>query len=157
VTPLQVANLMVTILRGSSPTQVRLVSEIVYRNGQSFYRFPEQQLPAAGIDYVTASKLRKMMQKVVTEGTGQLLKDAAWEVAGKSGTAQLGGENQSKDHLWFAGYAPVKDPQYAICVVSENQPSSGRNQAIELFRRAVDELADQTTQSSRPLSGYSPE
>ncbi|MGG1663278.1 peptidoglycan D,D-transpeptidase FtsI family protein [Brevibacillus sp. NRS-1366] len=157
VTPLQVANLMVTILRGSSPTQVRLVSEISYRNGQSFYRFPEQKLSASGIDYVTASKLRKMMQKVVTEGTGQTLKEAAWEVAGKSGTAQLGGENQSSNHLWFAGYAPADDPRYAICVVAENQPSWGKNQAMELFRRAVDELADQTAQSSRPLSGYSRE
>ena len=157
VTPLQAANMMVTILSGSTPNQVRLVSEIAYRNGQTFYRFPPQKLSAPGIDYVTASKLRKMMRKVVTEGTGQTLKDASWEVAGKSGTAQLGGENQSKNHLWFVGYTPVEDPRYAICVVSENQPSLGKNQAMELFRLAVDELSDQTAQFFRPLSGYSQE
>lgn len=157
VTPLQAANLIVSILRGGQPTQVRLVHEINYRNGQAFYQFPLQTLPVQGIDYVTASKLRKLMRKVVTDGTGQALSSAPWEVAGKTGTAQTGGENQSLNHLWFIGYAPFDQPRYAICVVAENQPSWGKNQATEIFRRAVDELADQTVQSSQPHEGNSPE
>jgi len=157
VTPLQAANMVVTILRGGQPTQVRLVDEIAYRNGQTFHHFPMQTLPAEGIDYVTASKLRKLMRKVVTDGTGQGLVDVAWEVAGKSGTAQTGGENQSQNHLWFIGYAPYEEPQYAICVVAENQPNGVKNQAMEMFRRAVDELAGQTAQSFQPRAGNSPE
>ncbi|MFD2369797.1 peptidoglycan D,D-transpeptidase FtsI family protein [Brevibacillus sp. GCM10020057] len=157
VTPLQAANMVVAILRGGQPMQVRLVEEIAYRNGQAFHRFPLQTLPAEGIDFVTASKLRKMMRKVVTDGTGQALAGASWEVAGKSGTAQTGGENPAQNHLWFIGYAPYEQPQFALCIVSENQPSGGRNQAIEMFRRAVDELAGQTAQSLRPRAGNSPE
>lgn len=157
VTPLQAANMMATILRGGQPRQVRLVSEISYRNGQSFHQFPLQSLPEAGIDFVTASKLRRMMRKVVTEGTGQLLKSAPWPVAGKSGTAQTGDDNQSLNHLWFVGYTPVDQPRFAICVVAENEPTWGKNRAIEMFSRAVDELAGRTAQSSPPLGGYSPE
>lgn len=157
ITPLQAANMMVTILRGGQPAQVRLVKEIAYRNGQPFHQFPEQKLSAAGIDYVTASKLRKMMRKVVTDGTGQMLLDSSWQVAGKSGTAQTGSTSDSKNHLWFVGYAPLEEPRYAICVVAENQPSWGKNQAMELFRRAVDELADYTARSSQLRAGYSRE
>ncbi|KQL48877.1 penicillin-binding protein [Brevibacillus choshinensis] len=157
VTPLQAANMVVSILRGGQPLQVRLVHEINYRNGQAFYQFPMQTLPVQGIDYVTANKLRKMMRKVVTDGTGLALSGAPWEVAGKTGTAQTGGDNQSLNHLWFIGYAPFDQPRYAICVVAENQQSWGKNQATEMFRRAVDELADQTTQSSQPHAGNSPE
>lgn len=155
VTPLQAANMIVTILRGGKPGQVRLVNEIAYRNGQAFYQFPIQELPETRIDYVTASKLRKMMRQVVTDGTGQMLADAPWEVAGKSGTAQTGREGESTNHLWFVGYAPMEKPRYAICVVAENQPTWGKNQAMELFRLAVEELAGQTVQSSRPHAGYS--
>ncbi|MFJ9497630.1 peptidoglycan D,D-transpeptidase FtsI family protein [Brevibacillus centrosporus] len=157
VTPLQAANMVVSILRGGQPAQVRVVNEIAYRNGQTFHRFPMQVLPVQGIDYVTASKLRKMMRKVVTEGTGQLLGGAPWEVAGKTGTAQTGGANQSQNHLWFIGYAPYDEPQYALCVVAENQPSWGGNQATELFRRAIDALSGQTAQSSQPRAGNSQE
>ncbi|GEC92297.1 peptidoglycan D,D-transpeptidase FtsI family protein [Brevibacillus brevis] len=153
ITPLQAANMMVTILRGGQSSQVRLVKEIAYRNGQSFHTFPEQELSLDGIDYVTANKLRKMMRKVVTEGTGQMLMNSAWQVAGKSGTAQIGDAN-GNNHLWFLGYAPLEEPRYAICVVAENQPSWGKNQAMELFHRAVAELADHTAQSSQPREEY---
>ncbi|WNC16778.1 penicillin-binding protein 2 [Brevibacillus brevis] len=156
VTPLQAANMVVAILRGGQPSQVRLVGEITYRNGQPFHQFPRQDLPVPGIDYVTASKLRKLMRKVVTDGTGKALDGALWEVAGKSGTAQTGGD-ETRNHLWFIGYAPADQPQYAICVVAENQPSWGNNKATEMFRRAVDELAGQTAQSFRPAAGNSPE
>ncbi|TGV06274.1 penicillin-binding protein 2, partial [Mesorhizobium sp. M00.F.Ca.ET.186.01.1.1] len=76
---------------------------------------------------------------------------------GKSGTAQTGSTTDARNHLWFVGYAPLEQPRFAICVVSENQPSWGKNQALELFRRAVDELADYTARSSRPPGAYSRE
>jgi cell division protein FtsI/penicillin-binding protein 2 len=144
VTPLQAANLMVTILRDGKPGRVRMVEQISYRNGQTFHRFPEQELPQQGIDYLTASKLRKMMRKVVTEGTGKMLDNSVWQVAGKSGTAQKGTARDPGNHLWFVGYAPYDDPRYAICVVAENLPSQVSNKALEVFRLAVEELAAPT-------------
>ena len=149
VTPLQAANLMVTILRGGKPGQVRMVERISYRSGQPFYRFPEQELAAEGIDYVTANKLRKMLRKVVTEGTGNMLDDRNWQIAGKSGTAQTG-TTHSGNHLWFAGFAPYDNPRYAICVVVENQPSWVTGKALEVFSRAVAALETHTAKDSPP-------
>ncbi|USG64044.1 penicillin-binding protein 2 [Brevibacillus ruminantium] len=140
ITPLQAANLMITILRGGQPSQVRLVSEITYKNSQSFYRFPVQALTEQGIDYVTASKLKRLLRLVVTTGTGKLLENSPWPIAGKSGTAQTGTGANERNHLWFAGYAPADKPRFAICVVAENQPAYGGNRAMEIFRRVVGEI-----------------
>jgi cell division protein FtsI/penicillin-binding protein 2 len=39
-------------------------------------------------------------------------------VAGKTGTAQLGGANQQPD-AWFMAYAPAKQPRLAVLVLKE--------------------------------------
>ncbi|MED1747014.1 penicillin-binding protein 2 [Brevibacillus borstelensis] len=141
MTPLQIANMMATIARGGQPGQARLVQEITYKNGQSFFRFPVQSLDEAGIDYVTAKKLRTLLRLVVTSGTGKLLNNSSWPIAGKSGTAQTGAGHNERNHLWFAGYAPADNPRYAICVVAENQPVSTGNRAMEIFQDVVEEIA----------------
>lgn len=155
VTPLQAANLMLTILRGGKPLQVRIVDQITYRSGQPFYRFPVQELPADGIDYVTANKLCRMLRKVVTDGTGKMLDGHNWQVAGKSGTAQTGNARLG-NHLWFAGFVPYHDPRYAICVVVENQPGWVTGKAMEVFGRAVKVLEAHTATASAPRAGDFP-
>ncbi len=58
-------------------------------------------------------------------------------IAGKTGTAQLGGRIRSEDeasraeyerraHAWFAGFAPVENPEVAIVVLVEHGGSGGR-------------------------------
>jgi len=148
MTPLQAANMMATILRGGQPGQVRLVSDITYRNGMTFHHFSSQQLEQEGIDKVTARKLQRLLGKVVEDGTGTSLQAAAWRVAGKSGTAQVMIEGEARNHQWFVGYAPADKPRYAIAVVAENQPNWGSHKATALFRLVVDELARLSKQSA---------
>ncbi|GAA4705661.1 peptidoglycan D,D-transpeptidase FtsI family protein [Brevibacillus fulvus] len=152
VTPLQAANMMVTILRGGQPGQVRLVSDIAYRNGMNFYHFSPQMLPQEGIDTATSLKLKKMLREVVTEGTGSYLQQAAWPVAGKSGTAEVEQNGVARNHHWFVGYAPEDHPKYAIAVVAENQPVSAVNRGPELFARVIDALAALSDKSPSPRS-----
>ncbi len=141
MTPLQAANLMVTILRGGQPGQVRVVSDITYRNGLNFHHFSPQPLAQEGIDQVTAKKLKRLLSLVVEDGTGKALQGAAWPVAGKSGTAQSSRAGEERNHQWFVGYAPADQPRYAIAVVEENQPAWGSHRATALFRHVVDALA----------------
>ncbi|HEU0019834.1 MAG TPA: penicillin-binding transpeptidase domain-containing protein, partial [Thermoleophilaceae bacterium] len=52
------------------------------------------------------------------------------QVAGKTGTAEV--KNETLNQVWFIGFAPVDDPQYAIAVTLEDQPigtSGGANAA----------------------------
>jgi peptidoglycan glycosyltransferase len=48
-------------------------------------------------------------------------------VAGKSGTAELGGT--AEPHSWFVGFAPADNPQVVIAVVVEHGGSGGARAA----------------------------
>ncbi|MFS0727427.1 peptidoglycan D,D-transpeptidase FtsI family protein [Paenibacillus sp. 1P07SE] len=143
VTPLQAANLIVTLLRGGEVLAPRLVSEISYANGQRLMSLPVQPAPSAygRIAPATAAVLLRGMESVVNEGTGRTIRDGAWQVAGKSGTAQALVDGRPCNHHWFAGYGPVQAPRYAVAVLAEDRPPGESNQATALFRTVMDRLA----------------
>lgn len=149
MTPLQAANMMATIARGGQPRQVRLVSEITYRNGITFHHFSEHALEVEGIDKLTAKKLQRFMGDVVQEGTGEALQGLPWKVAGKSGTAQTVSTGQNVNHQWFSGFAPADQPKYAIAVVMENVPARSSHKATQVFKRVVDSLASDKSESDQ--------
>lgn len=72
-------------------------------------------------------KLKEMMTAVVNDGTGYNAKSDYFQVAGKTGTAQNPGGN---DHLWFVGFAPADNPEYAVSVVLENADGSANASVI---------------------------
>ena len=49
--------------------------------------------------------------------------------AGKSGTAQLGGD--AAPHSWFIGFAPADNPQIAVAVVVEGG-GAGAQRAVPM-------------------------
>jgi peptidoglycan glycosyltransferase len=57
-------------------------------------------------------------------------------VAGKTGTAQ---RRAAKPTAWFAGYAPVADPEYVVVAMVE-QAGSGGAVAAPIARRVLSEL-----------------
>lgn len=94
----------------------------------------------------------KAMHEVVhgVHGTAKsIAKGANFEMAGKTGTAQVvaiaqGEEYDSealsernRDHALFVGYAPFDDPKIAVAVILENAESSGQSAIIA--RQVFDE------------------
>ncbi|WP_233146908.1 peptidoglycan D,D-transpeptidase FtsI family protein [Paenibacillus selenitireducens] len=144
VSPLQAANMVVTLLNGGQVHAPRIVKEIRYANGQLMSTLESHLAPSpyGSIRPETAQEIAHWMQEVVTEGTGTSLLKAKWQVAGKSGTAQVKKPGHSSTNHWFIGYGPVASPRYAVAVVSENRPVTGSNQATFLFRGVMDILAD---------------
>ncbi|WP_018753161.1 peptidoglycan D,D-transpeptidase FtsI family protein [Paenibacillus sanguinis] len=144
VSPLQAANLVVTLLHGGQVTAPRLVSEIRYKDGSLMKELPIQRVAstAGQITPRTASHLLSWMRLVVTDGTGRSLQQAKWRLAGKSGTAEIIKPDGHKlNHQWFIGYGPVSQPKYAVAVLVQNRPRGSLHQATELFRRAMDLMA----------------
>lgn len=74
-----------------------------------------------------SQKLKEMMVEVVNRGTGAKANSDYFQVAGKTGTAENPGGN---DHLWFVGFAPADNPQYAVSVVLENGDGSANASVI---------------------------
>ena len=71
-----------------------------------------------------ASLLQKLMEKVVTDGTGTRAMGDNYTVAGKTGSAEYSSD-KSKSHAWFTGYAPADNPRIALTVIVEGGGSGG--------------------------------
>jgi peptidoglycan glycosyltransferase len=129
VTPLQMAEVAGAVANGGKLIRPRLTDRIVGQDGRV-----EEQIDAATQSQVmkpeTAAELTEMMTDVVNEGTGVAAALSDVQVAGKTGTAEV--KNETLNQVWFIGFAPVDDPQYAIAVTLEDQPigtSGGANAA----------------------------
>jgi penicillin-binding protein 2 len=71
-----------------------------------------------------------MWQVVNAGGTGGAMQMAGFDVAGKTGTAQvvsLGKDvGENKDHSWFVAYAPAYNPEIASIALVENVGFGGK-------------------------------
>lgn len=136
VTPVQVAALVNAVVNDGVYVRPRLVK------GFCWHGVWEELPPDAGkrvFSAATAAKLREMMALSVAEGTGRQGGTEEWRCAGKTGTAETGGE---KKIAWFAGYAPAERPKYVIVVMVENG-KSGAASAAPVFKEIVKRLLSQ--------------
>ena len=69
------------------------------------------------------------MVAVVTSGTGFAAAIAEGQVAGKTGTAEIGPRGDGSEALiedaWFSGFAPADDPELAIAVMTNDVVGGG--------------------------------
>lgn len=146
MSPLQAANLVVTLLNKGQVLAPRILEHISYHNGQVMKQLTSHTYPKTenSIKPETARLIISMMRKVVTEGTGQSLSHVAWEVAGKSGTAQVKLKGKPKNNQWFIGYGPVEQPKYAVAVVFEQVAPDTQNKATALFGQIMGVLSSST-------------
>ncbi|WP_248927327.1 peptidoglycan D,D-transpeptidase FtsI family protein [Paenibacillus hamazuiensis] len=143
VTPLQAANLVVSLLNKGEVKSPRVVQNLLFQNGRMLEKFaPHTLIPAKrGVSAKTANELLAWMNDVVDHGTGKPLGQAKWRIAGKSGTAQVTTGTAPADNQWFIGYGPVEKPRYAVSVVVENVSSGEKNRSLPLFKEVMDVLA----------------
>ncbi len=144
VTPLQAANLIVTLLHGGEVRAPRILQKVSFANGQILKQLPGHLAPslAGRISAATAHQLLTWMRKVVTEGTGSRLQHTHWPVAGKSGTAQTLVKGVPRNNQWFIGYGPVDHPRYAVSVAVENVAPGSPHTATKLFGQVLDLLSE---------------
>jgi penicillin-binding protein A len=82
----------------------------------------------------TAADLEKMMEAVVTGGTGTAAQIPGVRVAGKTGTAETGG---TLNTTWFIAFAPAGAPRVAIAVVLQNQTGAGGTTAAPIAKAVM--------------------
>jgi peptidoglycan glycosyltransferase len=71
-----------------------------------------------------ANTIEELMVEVVATGTGENAAISGVEVAGKTGTAELGPD--IKEHAWFTAFAPAgEEPKLAIAVFVANGGAGG--------------------------------
>lgn len=129
VTPLQMALVGASIANGGLLMKPRLATAFVDASGNVRRLEPEPWrlvLPSASNE-----ALRGAMIRAVEGEQGRLFTAGAQvpgvTVAGKSGTAQLGGTGEP--HSWFVGFAPAENPEVVIAVLVEHGGRGGERAA----------------------------
>lgn len=108
VTPLHLANAVSAIVNGGKLFQPSFLKLETYPNGKRI------------IKESTAAAVRKMMRKVVQEGTGRKANVTGYNVGGKTGTAEraeFGGYNKRQTMASFVAAFPMSKPKYLVYVM----------------------------------------
>ena len=122
---------------------------------------PEAGPGARVMSETTAAAARKMLRKVVTEGTASLGEVPGYAVAGKTGTADKpkpqGGYYDDKVIATFASFFPAYDPKYVLVVaLDEPVETSGPEPRRTAGWTAVP-VAAEIIRRVAPLLGLRPE
>lgn len=143
VTPLQVADMTNTIANNGIRKKPYVVKALIDDKG-NIVRSENRKDGERIISPFVAMEIRKMMERVVDEGTGKKAALPEWGgTSGKTSSAQTGqklGENEVV-HAWFTGYVPRIEPKYVITVLVENGKSGGEV-AAPIFRDIAREIME---------------
>jgi penicillin-binding protein A len=117
VTPLQMAMVAAGVANGGVVMTPYLVAKTLAPDLATLSTASPHELVRA-VRPGVAAELTRMMQAVVSNGTGGAAQIPGVSVAGKTGTA----ENQpgQPTHAWFIGFAPAANPQVAVAVLVEH-------------------------------------
>jgi len=118
VTPLQVANFTAAIANRGTLYKPHLVKEIINPEGNTVEIIEPTVIRSNFIDSNNLEIVRLGLRETVTKGSARSLLTLPVKVAGKTGTAQVGGKK--KPHAWFTCFAPYENPEIVITVLVEN-------------------------------------
>lgn len=116
ITPIQMAAMFTALDKGD--IMLPHIVDKLYRTDGNSYTIERELVPQAWktgvIQPSTLSIIKPSLEKVITDGTGYTLNMRGRQIAGKTGTAQVGDREVS----WFAAYAlDREDPLLAIVVI----------------------------------------
>ena len=160
LTPLQTLNFYNTVANNGKMMRPQFVKEIRTK-GQLIKSFRPEVINPAICSQTTIDKAREMMEGVVSEGTATFLRTAPYQIAAKTGTAQIAlgnkGYTQDGKKTYMAslcGYFPAKDPLYSIIIVV-SAPSKaayyGNEVAGPVFREIADKVYSNSKEIHKPL------
>lgn len=142
VSPLEMANLMVTIANDGkafsleNPWENRLILAIEHK-GQSIQQSDPLETKQI-FSPASVRTLQKMLQNDFVTDSGQTI-----SYIGKTGTPEIYQKGQKGYLAWYIGYAPADNPQYALAVVIEaiagvpQEDLAGGKYALPFFKNLM--------------------
>jgi len=127
VTPIQMARATAAIANGGRLYAPTLLAD----QAPSYTTVP--------VDPAMLDVVRQGMHLGVTTALAQAVNLPYVSVAAKTGTAQVGANNQY-DNAWVEGFFPYDHPEYAFSVVLERGPSGAGEQAVRVMQRLFEAL-----------------
>jgi peptidoglycan glycosyltransferase len=140
VTPMQMAMVVSAVANGGKLMAPHLADRIVDPDGRVVDRV-EPRVASTPISQQTAEQVNQMMRTVVESGTGTAVALPGIEVAGKTGTAEIGTVGANLTQPSFVAFAPADNPRIAIAVtVERSQGGFGGTVAAPIARAVLESL-----------------
>lgn len=146
VTPIQQVAAIAAIANGGYLMRPYLVREIRTREGKVLSR-REPEMVRRVISAGTAREVTRIMEQVITEGSGRNAFLDGYAIAGKTGTAQKVGPEgryvEGEYILSFVGFAPVEDPRFLLYVAvdaPQRGPQWGSQVSAPMFRKIIGDV-----------------
>lgn len=136
-TPLQLATLYSALANGGLLYQPYLVKAVLDADGRPEQTFTPRVKKRIPLRPGVIETVKEGMAQVVSAGTASgAFRAFPIPVAGKTGTVELG-KGIKDTHAWFAGFAPVEDPQVVVVVFLERGGGGGAS-AAPVARRILE-------------------
>jgi peptidoglycan glycosyltransferase len=140
VTPMQMAMVVAAIANDGKLMAPHLADRVVDPDGRTVKRI-EPRVASTPISPETAAAVNQMMRTVVESGTGTAVQLPGIQVAGKTGTAEIGELGANLTQPSFVAFAPADDPRIAIAVtVERSQGGFGGTVAAPIARAVLESL-----------------
>jgi peptidoglycan glycosyltransferase len=128
------------VANGGTLMRPRLTNKIVDQDGRTVQTI-NPSVYSQVMKRSTADQVAQMMKKVVDEGTGTPAQLGGIDVAGKTGTAQIGVIGSNLTQPWFIGFAPVQNPKVAVAVtIEQSQGGFGGTVAAPIAKQVIQAL-----------------
>jgi cell division protein FtsI (penicillin-binding protein 3) len=147
--PIHILTLYNAIANNGKMVKPRFVKEMKYHE-KTIKTFGTEVIESSICSNSTLKKVKIMLEGVVERGTAKNLRNEAFKIAGKTGTAQIAklkAGYKTPDGISysasFVGYFPADDPLYS-CIVVVNSPSNsvyyGNVVAGPVFKEIADKV-----------------
>lgn len=136
VNPLHMCMVTSAIANGGVMMQPRLVNSITDNKGKVVEKAKDESLKEATSEDI-ANTIRDYMVATVNEGTAKGAYLQAFQVAGKTGTAD---REDGQTDARFVGFAPAYDPKIALAIVLENEGATGGEAAAPLAGSLIQDI-----------------
>ena len=137
VTPMQIQRMMSIVANDGIDVGLRIFSAEL---GNTVVNQEKNDSGQRIFSSGTADCLKKMLAKVMEEGTGS---GFSWPcpVYGKTGTAEATEQGEDVKNCWFSGYCRVNQRNYVVTVLAEDG-QSGSATALPVFSAITEYLND---------------
>lgn len=138
ITPLENAMITAMVANNGEMMKPYVVERVESASGRVIRQY-EPQSQGKPVDEWVTKALTSMMEEVVNQGTGRDLRSLSFQVAGKTGSAEV--DSDGTTHAWFVGFAPSDHPKLVVSIVVEGAGTGGRYAvpiAKQLFREYLD-------------------
>jgi cell division protein FtsI (penicillin-binding protein 3) len=144
LTPIQILTFYNAVANNGKMVKPMFVEEI-RQGGRAIEHFETQVINKSIASQATIDSVKSLMEGVVKRGTARYLNKSPFQIAGKTGTAQIAsgskGYNKTNYTASFVGYFPASKPRYS-CIVVVSNPSSGKIYGGAVAAPVFKEIAD---------------